>query len=255
MITKEDQFLLKPVNAYEYCNPNTFKNIETVKVSVSRGDNGKDYSYAYKPAYEAYLNVSSMLADVNIPTKLISCARDDEDQQYAINELFKENLANTGNPEEARRLTSETAAKVGYSEHHTGLAFDVAAPTSNATLDESFINKYGASAGFEYKRYAFESNGFILTYPADERLEEVTGMKKNESWHWRYVGPEHSKMIRAIRLNASKILNEKHEVFLEDYWTLVNKYTLPQNADLVEEYTQLFITEILGRNLEESITC
>lgn len=255
MIKVDDNFLLRPVNAYQYCDPNTFKNIETVKVFVTKGDNGKDYSYAYKPAYEAYLNVSSMLADVNIPTKLMSCARDDKDQQYTIDESFNDNLAKTHDAEEAKKLTFESAAKIGYSEHHTGLAFDVAAPTAHATLDPDFVKKYGDSAGFEFKRYAFESNGFILTYPADDRLEEVTGMKKNESWHWRYVGKEHSMRIRAIRQNVSKILGEKHEVFLEDYWSLYNKYAFSENADLVEKYTELFITEILGKDLKNELSC
>lgn len=249
----DDKFLLKPVNAYQYCDPDTFKDIETVKVYVSQGDNGKDYSYAYKPAYGAYLKVSQMLADVNIPTTLMSCARDAEDQQYTINESFNSNLSKTSTAEEAMKLTYESTAKIGHSEHHTGLAFDVKAPTAEANINEKFKNKYGDSAGFEYKRYVFESNGFILTYPADDRLEEVTGVKKNESWHWRYVGKEHSIRIRSIRENVYNILGKKHEVFLEDYWSLYNKYVFPQNTDIVKEYTDLFITEILGINLEDTL--
>ena len=253
MITVDDKFLLQPVNAYQYCDPNTFKNIETVKVYVTKGDNGKNYSYAYKPAYEAYLKVVEQLADVDIPATLMSCARDADDQQYTIDESFRENFNAVGDADKAKELTFESAAKIGYSEHHTGLAFDVAAPTANAKLSETFVKKYGDSAGFEYKRLAFESHGFILTYPKDKRLKDVTGMNKNESWHWRYIGPEHSKKIREIRNELNKRLGEKHEVFLEDYWSLINKYGLT-HLDPTIDFVDLFITEILGYDFEDILS-
>ena len=61
-------------------------------------------------------------------------------------------------------------------------------------------------------------------------------------------------MIRAIRKEVYKTLGEKHEVFLEDYWSLTHKYKFPKDVNLVEEYSNLFIKEILGYNQEESLS-
>ncbi|MFQ6724126.1 MAG: D-alanyl-D-alanine carboxypeptidase family protein, partial [Clostridia bacterium] len=175
-----------------------------------------------------------------------------EDQQFAIDEFYKEKLRDNGNNEElAKKETDEYCAKVGFSEHHSGLAVDLIIPTANATIPDKIKTlynspKYANKLGFIFKRMIMEKHGFILTYPQDDRIEEITGMKHNEGWHWRYVGASHSKMIAKIRERVSHKLNKPYEIFLEDYVELLNKQTYAIDEEqYIDEVSDLFINEIL----------
>lgn len=73
------------------------------------------------------------------------------------------------------------SARPGYSEHQTGLAFDVEPLDQQCDVDQCFANlpagKWIAANAYKY--------GFILRYPADKI--GVTGFMY-EPWHLRYVG-------------------------------------------------------------------
>lgn len=99
---------------------------------------------------------------------------------------------------EARAKVRQTVADPGASEHHTGLAFDVAvtgAPTFATTKQSAWL----AQHCWEY--------GFILRYPADK--VDITGISY-EPWHIRYVGVEHSLIMRDQNLCL--------EEYIEKYW-------------------------------------
>ena len=85
-------------------------------------------------------------------------------------------------------------AHPGYSEHHTGLAIDVKAESSDvfATSKES--------AWVYENAYKY---GFILRYKKE--YENITGIKY-ESWHFRYVGETIAKYIH------------DHEMTYEEYY-------------------------------------
>jgi LAS superfamily LD-carboxypeptidase LdcB len=74
------------------------------------------------------------------------------------------------------------SARAGYSEHQTGLAFDL------NTIDDSFANtpegKWVAENCWKY--------GFILRYPKGK--EAQTGYQY-EPWHLRYVGEDMAKKV------------------------------------------------------------
>ena len=74
------------------------------------------------------------------------------------------------------------SARAGYSEHQTGLAFDL------NTIDDSFANtpegKWGAEYCWKY--------GFILRYPKGK--EAQTGYQY-EPWHLRYIGEDMAKKV------------------------------------------------------------
>lgn len=74
-----------------------------------------------------------------------------------------------------RALADTFSAKPGYSEHQTGLAFDIGA------IDYNYGNtkegKWLVSNSYKY--------GFILRYPKDK--QSITGYRY-EPWHFRYVG-------------------------------------------------------------------
>lgn len=80
------------------------------------------------------------------------------------------------------------AARPGHSEHGSGLAFDVTA--------------YGPRDFSQTPQYAWLyancwDHGFILRYPADKT--EQTGIPA-ESWHYRYVGQPHARIMGEMGL-------------------------------------------------------
>jgi D-alanyl-D-alanine carboxypeptidase len=69
------------------------------------------------------------------------------------------------------------SAAPGYSEHHTGRAFDLTTPGS-ALLEESFE----ASDAFAWLRQHAAEQGFALTLPRDNAAGFIY-----EPWHWVYI--------------------------------------------------------------------
>ncbi|MET3558881.1 D-alanyl-D-alanine carboxypeptidase [Streptococcus rupicaprae] len=70
------------------------------------------------------------------------------------------------------------SARPGYSEHQTGLAFDLI-DSSGALLEEPMASQWLRDHAHEY--------GFIVRYLPGK--EAITGYMA-ESWHIRYIGPE-----------------------------------------------------------------
>lgn len=89
------------------------------------------------------------------------------------------------------------SARPGYSEHQTGLAFDVAAP--GCTLD-----CFGATTQYQWLQAHAADFGFIQRYYAGS--EVMTGYKAEE-WHYRYVGEV-----------VAKDMKKKGIKTLEEYW-------------------------------------
>ncbi len=88
----------------------------------------------------------------------------------------------------------------GYSEHSTGLAFDIVALSYqmlNAKQETTKENKWLREHCAEY--------GFILRYPKDK--EDITGISY-ESWHFRYVGVEIAEYIMEQGITLEEFLEE-----------------------------------------------
>ena len=93
------------------------------------------------------------------------------------------------------------SARVGHSEHQSGLAFDV------NTINDSFANtEEGKWLNDNCYKY-----GFILRYPKGKSDE--TGYQY-EPWHFRYVGVE----------LAEKLYNNGNWITVEDYFGITSKY-------------------------------
>lgn len=97
--------------------------------------------------------------------------------------------------------TDTFSARPGFSEHQTGLAFDIGGVDRNLWGEEGF--RYTAEA--EWLRNNAHNYGFILRYP--EGKEWKTGYMY-ESWHYRYVGVEHSKNFANNNLTLEEYLGE-----------------------------------------------
>ena len=98
------------------------------------------------------------------------------------------------------------SARPGYSEHQTGLAFDVCA-TNKPCITNGFDNTSEA----EWLSENAYKYGFILRY-VKNKVNETGYMY--ESWHFRYVGTE----------LATKLYNNGNWITLEDYLGITSEY-------------------------------
>ncbi len=101
---------------------------------------------------------------------------------------------NGGNTDAADRIS----ARAGFSEHQTGLAFDVGQSDGACTLAPCFADT-AAGRWMAANAHRF---GFILRYPAG--AEAVTGFS-GEAWHYRYVGVD---VAEAMRNDGAATLEE-----------------------------------------------
>lgn len=85
---------------------------------------------------------------------------------------------------EATRKAAQTILPPGCSEHNAGLAMDI------CSLDVSFEK----TDEFAWLQKHAADYGFILRYPAGKK--DITKVNY-EPWHWRYVGVDAAKEIKA----------------------------------------------------------
>ena len=98
------------------------------------------------------------------------------------------------------------SARPGYSEHQTGLAFDI----GEATQPEHYAREsFGDTPAGQWLLANAHRFGFILRYP--EGKEDITGYM-HESWHYRYVGKEAAGRIqsRGITLEEYLLVPDGH---------------------------------------------
>ena len=251
---------LTVINSTTKHTPESFKNLEFIKVPVKMGDWFKKTGTIEKDTYQAYQSAIKELEDLGAICTLNSAGRTQFDQVYTKIEKFAGVLKKSKSIKKAFLDTKNLTAKLGYSEHLSNLALDIKIETDNMTVPKKKVNMYPhvkdtGDLKFLTKRLVMEKHGFILSYPISSRLEEVTGIKKPEGWHWRYISPKHSQMIARIRERVTQDSNQKdekgklvnQEVFLEDYIKLLNfDVEITTKEELVDKYVALFKTEILG---------
>lgn len=95
-------------------------------------------------------------------------------------QLYQNYVAQDGQAEADRY-----SALPGYSEHQTGLAYDLI-DTAGNLLTETRANQWLREHAADY--------GFIVRYTEDK--EEITGYTA-ESWHIRYIGSEAKKIAQS----------------------------------------------------------
>lgn len=117
-------------------------------------------------------------------------------------------------------------AKVGCSEHHTGLAIDIAVKRANEDPKEQEEDLY-----LEVHPY-LSKFGFILRYPKGK--EKITGYNY-EPWHIRYVGKE-----------VATLIMDKNST-LEEYFLKQNSGVLLVNKE--KDMTSRDVVNIVGKAL------
>lgn len=112
-----------------------------------------------------------------------SAYRSYEKQEELFNNKVKY-YKNKGNKqEEAERLAQTVVQRPEMSEHNLALAADF----------NTVTNEFENTKAFNWLQEHAQEYGFILRYPKDK--QDITGITY-ESWHWRYVGVEHAKVIK-----------------------------------------------------------
>lgn len=129
-------------------------------------------------------------------------AAEKEGYQLVINSAYRsyeeqEELVNTYLNSYGQSYVDKYVAKPGFSEHQTGLAFDIGSRNSRV-----FAN----SKEYEWMQENAHKYGFI--YRFDKRYEDLTGFR-NEAWHYRYVGNE-----------IATYVYEHNNMSLEEYFVI-----------------------------------
>ncbi len=104
----------------------------------------------------------------------------------------------------ARSAALKTVAEPGASEHHLGLAFDVNVPGASSFASTKQCKWLHAHC-WEY--------GFIIRYQKGK--ESITGFTA-EAWHIRYVGTEHSLIMRDLNLCLEEYLEQAGNEVIEN---------------------------------------
>ena len=154
--------------------------------------------YLYGPDYldktvmEKFISMKESAKDAGYELKITSGYR-----SYKVQVDLYNNYAARDGVEAADTYS----ARAGYSEHQSGLCFDLNGTNKNFLETEtgSWVNEHAADYGF------------ILRFPKDK--ENETGYNY-EAWHFRYVGEE----------LAHKLYNNGYGISLESYLGVDSNY-------------------------------
>ncbi|MBQ9197944.1 MAG: D-alanyl-D-alanine carboxypeptidase family protein [Clostridia bacterium] len=132
--------------------------------------------------------IQAAKADGITPWKVGGAYRTIKDQQRIFNNRVSRYMQNDSELTRSQAIsrTRLTVADPGCSEHHTGLAFDLNVPNTEAFVDTAQYLWLNAHC-WDY--------GFIMRY-TDEK-EDITGII-GEEWHVRYVGIDHAHKMREL---------------------------------------------------------
>ena len=134
----------------------------------------EDDFQASRIAFNAYKKMSDAASKEGYEIVINSAYRSYQDQLDII-EYYKNAYG--------QNYVDKYVAKAGFSEHQTGLAFDIGSRK---------VNVFANSKEYEWMQDNAYKYGFILRF--SKRYENVTGFR-SEPWHYRYVGVEAAKYI------------------------------------------------------------
>lgn len=156
-------------------------------------------------AEEIYEALTAMWQDceaANVGHKLavVSGYRNEEKQQWLLDEEIKKNRRAGMNEVEAEEDALRSVSPSGYSEHETGLCVDILAADyqyMDEKQEDCPVNEWLQAHCTEY--------GFVVRYPQNK--EDVTGFMY-ESWHFRYVGREIAEQMSEEGLTLEEYIEE-----------------------------------------------
>ena len=124
-----------------------------------------------------------------------------EGYEITINSAYRsyqdqEELVNTYQNLYGEEYVNKFVARPGFSEHQTGLAFDIGSKK---------VNVFANSKEYDWMLENAHKYGFILRFP--KKYENITGFR-SEPWHYRYVGEKIAKYIY------------ENDITLEEYYAM-----------------------------------
>ncbi len=132
--------------------------------------------------------------------EICSSYRSVERQQELLDEDIDALMRQGYTYDEAYEEVTRETMPPGYSEHSTGLAFDI------VSLDYQMLDdKQASTKECLWLQEHCQEYGFILRYPQGK--EDITGIDY-EPWHFRYVGVEAATYIMENDLTLEEYLEE-----------------------------------------------
>lgn len=183
-------------------------------IQTEEVQNGYEMDKRAAPAMREMIQAAK---EDGVELMLCSAYRSVEKQQQLFDRSQQAYMAQGMSEEEAYAKTATETAIPGTSEHQTGLAADIVTPTYQM-LDVGFAD---TPAGQWLSEHAAEY-GFVLRYPQDK--QEVTGIIY-ESWHYRFVGKTHAKLMKESGLCLEEYLQQE---LPEGYTGASDPYDLPK---------------------------
>ena len=133
-----------------------------------------DKFFASKVAIDAFIKMHDDALKEGYEIIINSAYRSYNDQQD-ISDLYLKTYG--------QNYVNNYVARPGFTEHQTGLAFDIGSRK---------VNVFANSEEYKWMQEICYKYGFILRFP--KKYESITGFR-NEPWHYRYVGKEIAKYI------------------------------------------------------------
>jgi D-alanyl-D-alanine carboxypeptidase len=194
-IHRGNLILVNSENAYQFEENNDLASVESYKNDTYKVKNksvmlNKDVIAAFNAMMTEFNRVESSNA-VNI----VSGYRTKDQQQSVLNNK----IASTG---EAAALT--WAARPGFSEHHSGLAFDLGLYFNNKKS-----SSFSGTGVYAWVHENCEKYGFVVRYPQSKTA--ITKISY-EPWHLRYVGIPHASAMK-----ENDLCFEEYVDFIRDY--------------------------------------
>ena len=143
-------------------------------VKVNKKYTDEDDIQLNQETYNAFIELYNAASNEGLGLVINSAYRSYQDQTELNDFYFKHYGQN---------YIDKYVAKPGFSEHQTGLCFDIGSTTSNVFANSK---EYPWMLENAYKY------GFIQRFPSE--YEDITGFR-SESWHFRYVGKKAAKEI------------------------------------------------------------
>ncbi len=160
-------------------------------------------NHAAKIAYKPLTDMLKAGRKEGLSFEVCSSYRSVERQQELLDEDIDALMRKGYSYEDAYDEVTMETMPPGYSEHSTGLAFDIVA------LSYQILDRKQAQTreNIWLKEHCAEY-GFILRYPEDKT--DITGISY-ESWHFRYVGVDAAAYIMENDLTLEEYLEELAE--------------------------------------------
>lgn len=117
-------------------------------------------------------------------------------RSYEYQDTLYHNYVNRDGQENADRYS----ARPGYSEHQTGLAFDIG---EKGKEDLWLTEEFGETEAGKWLVENADKYGFILRYPKGK--EAITGYMY-ESWHFRYLGVDLASKVKQANVTLEEYL-------------------------------------------------